>query len=386
MQKIIFLLFSCLCFNNSVLAAANDEQINNSMHNLMHKYAISGAAVIFYKDGEVHQYLYGIMNNKTRIPVESNTIFEIGSITKTFTSLMLAQNINAGEMKLNDKLVEYLNNGNNDSASLKKITLLELATHTSGLPYNHPKIAYNASSSTQNSKLLNQFLHTWNAPYPSGTATLYSNLGFALLGIAIAEYEEDSLASLMQKSILQPLNMNSSYLTVPGTKNHFYAQGYNAKGIPARTPQGGLLAGSWAMKASVNDMAKYLQLALGLGNMPPSMVAAMKIAQSGYFEYSDKSEIGLAWMIHPLDKVNKAELLKVLPLAPRKRSETYVSLIKNPEYNANALIEKTGATNGFRAYIGVIPDQKIGIVILVNKFIYDSNPIKHTGRQLLLNN
>jgi beta-lactamase class C len=215
---------------------------------------------------------------------------------------------------------------------------------------------------------------------------LYSNLGFAALGMAMASYEETPLFQVMQSAILQPLNMKNSFLTIPANKMKSYAQGYTAKGTPSRSPNGGLLAGSWAMKSSVADMGQYLCLALGLDNMPPKMVAAMKIAQTGYFEYADNRQIGFAWMIQPLDKINAKELLKIVPIQPRKRTEAPVSRISSPEYIENALIEKTGSTNGFRAYIGVIPEQKIGIVILVNRFIYDSNAVKHAGRQLLLSN
>lgn len=385
MHKILICLFSIFCFSKVALAGTSDDMVNSTINNLMQKYSIPGAAVIVYQDGKIKQYLFGVMNNKTHAPVVQSTIFELGSITKTFSGLLLAQKILAGEINLNDHLVDYLDNSETASNSIKQITLLELATHTSSLPYNEPDMTYNAAANSQNSKLLNKFLHLWKAPYPTGTATLYSNFAFAMLGMAIASYEKTSLALLMKKEILQPLGMSSSFLTIPADKMKYYAQGYTAKSSPSRSPNGGLLAGSWAMKSSVNDMGQYLKLALCLDNMPADMVAAMKIAQSGYFEYTDKSQIGMGWMIQPLDKISSQELLKVVPMKPRKKTETPVNRIGSPQYITNALIEKTGATNGFRAYIGVIPEQKLGVVILVNRFIYDSNAVKHAGRDLLLN-
>jgi len=386
MKKIILCLLGFIVFNNAVLATTTDDNIDKIMHNLMHKYAIPGAAVLFYKDGKVTQHLFGVMNKKTHAPVRSTTIFELGSVTKTFSALLLAQNVGSGEMSLDDKLVDYLDNSDGYSDSLKQITLLELATYTSGLPFNIDNMSYNGATNSRNQKVLNQFLHTWVAPYTPGTAERYSNPGFALLGMAMADYEEAPLAQVMQNNILQPLNMNSSFLTIPANKMKFYSGGYDAKGSPSRSPQGGLLAGSWAMKASVTDMEQYLRLALGLDNMPPKLVTAMKIAQTGYFENEKHQQIGLAWMVNPLDKVDKAELLKVVEPAPRKHNESPVSRIGSPKFNGNALIEKTGSTNGFRAYIGVIPGQKIGVVILVNRFLYDDHVTQHTGRELLLNN
>lgn len=386
MKKIMLCLLGFVIFNNMALATTTDDNVDKTMHILMHKYAIPGAAVLLYKDGKVTQHLFGVINSKTHAPVKGATIFELGSVTKTFSALLLAQNVSSGEMSLDDKLVDYLNNSNTYSDSLKKVTLLELATYTSSLPFNLSDISYNAASNSHNIRLFSQFLHTWVAPYPSGTAERYSNPGFALLGMAVANYEKASLAQVMQNNILSRLNMNSSFLTIPTNKMKLYSQGYTAIGKPSRSPQGGLFPGSWAMKTSVNDMEKYLRLALGLEDMPQKLAAAMKIAQTGYFENEEHQQIGLAWMVNPLDKLDKTELLKVVQPGPRKRTENPVTRINSPKFNGNALIEKTGSTNGFRAYIGVIPDQKIGVVILVNRFLFDSHVIEHTGRELLLNN
>ncbi|MCC2624403.1 MAG: ampC [Burkholderiales bacterium] len=386
MQKIILLLCSFVIFSKTAIADTTNTNVTNIMKGVMDKYGIPGAAVLIYKDGQIDQYLFGVMNKKTRTPVKMTTVFELGSITKTFSGLLLAQNVSSGKIHLDDKLVNYMDNSDQFSDSFKHVTLLQLATYTSSLPFNLQNISYNAASNTRNSKLFKAFLHTWIAPYPSGSAELYSNVGFAMLGMAMAYYEEAPLAQVMQQNILQPLGMDSSFLTVPANKMKVYSQGYTAKGKPSRSPQGGLFAGSWAMKSSVTDMKQYLYLAVSAESMPSQLAAAMKIAQTGYFENAEHKQIGLAWFISPLDKVSKADLLKVINPGPRNKNENQVTRISTPTYNANALIEKTGSTNGFRAYIGVIPAQKIGIVILTNKFIFDSHVIEHTGRKLLLDN
>ncbi len=386
MPKIILLLCSFAAFSKAAISDTTNPNVTNTMKSVMNKYGIPGAAVLIYKDGKIDQYLFGVMNKKTRAPVKSTTIFELGSITKTFSGLLLAQNVSNGKIHLDDKLASYMDNNDQFSDSFKQVTLLQLATYTSSLPFNLQDISYNAASTSRNSKLFSKFVHTWVAPYPSGTAELYSNVGFAMLGMAMANYEEASLAQVMQENILKPLGMNSSFLTVPANKFKLYSQGYTAKGTPSRTPQGGLFAGSWAMKTSVTDMKQYLRLAVGAESMPVGLSTAIKIAQTGYFENEEHKQVGLAWFINPLDKVSKADLLKVIEPGPRNKNENQVTLISSPVFNSNALIEKTGSTNGFRAYIGVIPAQKIGIVILTNKFIFDSHVIEHTGRELLLNN
>ncbi|HLX52311.1 MAG TPA: serine hydrolase, partial [Aquella sp.] len=177
MRKIVLYLLSFIVFNSAALATTTDENVNKTMHNFMYKYAIPGAAVLLYKDGKVNQYLFGVMNKKAHVPVRGTTIFELGSVTKTFSALLLAQNVSSGEMNLDDKLVDYLDNSDGYSDSLKKITLLELATYTSSLPFNIDNMPYNGVTNSRNQKVLNQFLHTWVAPYLPGTAERYSNPG-----------------------------------------------------------------------------------------------------------------------------------------------------------------------------------------------------------------
>lgn len=382
----IYVLVLLICFINPALADENeslDNNVANIIKPIMHKYAIAGTAVIVYKDGQLHHYNFGVMNNKTHKPITSDTIFELGSITKSFSGLLLAEQINAGKMHLDDKVYGYLENSNNDSNSIKNITLLELATHTSGLPSVVPNLAYNAAYSPRNTKTLKQFLQTWISAYQSGTEMLYSNIGFSILGIAIANYKGMPLFALMQSHILIPLNMHNSFFSVPKNVRSLYAQGYTADGKPSRTPLGGLYPGSWAMKSSANDMSHYLSAAIGVSNTPESITAAMKVAQTGYFKLPNEHQIGLGWMVIPLANANLDDLLSIEPLKPSKHNPRLVERISSPQYIANALIEKTGATNGFRAYIGVIPEQKIGIVILTNKFIYDPSVIEHSGREIL---
>ena len=390
MPKIKLLILAALTLFATTGFADNqvnttDTMVNTTMHNLMQKYAIPGAAVILYKDGTMHQYYYGVTKTKSNNKVDNKTIFELGSISKTFTALLLAQQVNSGKMQLDDKVTSYLDNGESTSASMKQITLLELASYTSSLPYNATDIAYNASDSDKNQKALSKFMHTWVAPYIPGTQELYSNLGFSILGMALADPSGNDLSDVIQQNILNPLGMSSSFMTIPENFNQLYSHGYTATGAPSRSPNEGLFGGSWAMKSSSDDMTKYLEASIGLAEAPASIVAAMKTAQTGYFEFpSAKKQVGLAWTMVPLDKVTTAELLKVEPLKPRKVTPNTITRIKSPQYNPHALIEKTGSTNGFRAYIAVIPDQKTGVVILTNRFVYDSNIIQHTGREILL--
>ena len=131
-------------------------------------------------------------------------------------------------------------------------------------------------------------------------------------------------------------------------------------------------------------MSQYLKAALQLSETTPEIQEAVKLAQTAYYEKDNGAkQIGLGWTITPLDKTGWPELLKVIPMTAHKRIPIPMSKISSPDYNPHALIEKTGATDGFRAYIGIIPEQRIGVVILTNRFIFDSYAIEHAGREML---
>jgi beta-lactamase class C len=218
---------------------------------------------------------------------------------------------------------------------------------------------------------------------------LYSNIGFSLLGKDLASREHQTFEQLMQNNVLSPLNMHETVLTVDGVEYKSYANGYTATEKPARTAKYGLLGASWAMKSTMSDMRLYLKAMLALNNTPASLLPAIKTAQTGYIQLNTESnyphQIGLGWSIAPLNDINANELL----VQPKNKNTGHtplaVTTIANAKYIDNALIEKTGSTDGFRAYIGVIPNQKIGVVILINKFTPNYNKWKQFGRSFVIN-
>jgi len=339
---------------------------------------------LIYKNGKMHDYYFGLANKESKEIVNSETIFELGSVTKTFTGLLLAQRVDAGEVRLNDDLDSYIKDSNRNSNDIKKITLIGLATFTSGLPYNARYITYDAADTSENERYLAEFMEAWVNPYPQGVGFIYSNIGYSILGKVIADHDHKPLVELFEDDIFKQLNMKNSFLTIPEEKNDIYAQGYACDNTQSRTPQAGMLAGAWAIKSSAEDMSRYLHAALGLDDVPDEIRSAMKIAQTGYFNFDDGSEIGFAWSVFNLGNFDKSSLLKFVPLQRYKRNMDFVNKVKYPKYTEHALIEKTGATDGFRAYIGVVPDEKVGVVILVNKFICDNSAIKHARRELIL--
>ena len=261
----------------------------------------------------------------------------------------------------------------NLSQSISEISLLEAATHTSSLPFNVKTIPYNAESTPRMNTALQHFLSTWQAPYPSGTQADYSNFAFGLLGIGLANTAHEDLPTLVKKNILFPLHMRTAGFTA---NPRYYAQGYDVNRKPARSPQTGILAGSWGMKASGNDMQYYLKAALMTDDIPENIRQAMRLTQTPFVNVPSKDfDVGLGWLVTPLNS-NRIDNLLYSKQTEHSKAPKPITWISHPLFDPHTLIDKTGSTNGFRSYIAVLPDKQTGMVILTNRFIanYDAIP------------
>ena len=375
MHKIKIIITMCLI--NCVVFANDLSQHNQNIKlikQFMQKNEVPGMAVIIYKNGEKQEYLYGYSDLKTKALIMKNTIFEIGSVTKTFTGLLLAQLITSNKINLNDRLTTIKGN-----KYIQDTSILSLATHTSGMPYYITRLPYNASSTKSNQDAFTMFLQNYKPLYVPQSKFYYSNIGFSLLAQEISNRENQTYNSLLQQNIFSQLGMNSSFLTVPKNDYNRYATGYTVDGKILRTPDAGILAGSWAIKSTISDMDLYLKANLYNG-ITSSMVNSIKHAQTGYFKFTTSTSCqGLGWSIKSLDSLSKAK-----PNGKYKIEPINVILIKHPVYNGHALIEKTGGTDGFRAYIATIPEEQSGVVILINKFTLNRDALIQLGHKLLL--
>src|ERR1035437_7916502 len=177
---------------------------------------------------------YGKMDDGASPEVNGNTLFEIGSITKTFTALLLQDMIERGEMKLDDPVVKYLPKpAKVATRNGKEITLLHLATHTSGLPRNpenlDPKRADNPLAEYTAEKL-NVFLSGCKLTRQPGAKFEYSNLGSGLLGHVIALKAGTDYESLVADRICRPLKMESTRITLTPELKARIATGHNQFG------------------------------------------------------------------------------------------------------------------------------------------------------------
>lgn len=303
---------------------------------------IPGAAVALYFEGSEHLFEFGFEDADHRQPISSNTLFEIASITKVFTSTALAMEVLKGRMKLDDPVSAYLPF---TVKGLKNVSLLDLATHTSSLP-RVPTIKKGLAADQQ--ATIN-FLKQWEPSYPIKSKYLYSNLGYGVLGFALAEREKKSYFDVVQELILKPLGMDRTVIYATGQLTQHYAQGYNSsqQKVPPSIPKAWL--GGGALKSTSADMLSFLEANLGKKG-PAILIKAMKFAQKPYYKVSEKLTMGLGW----------------------QRFKTASGAI---------LIDKNGGVAGFSSYIGMVEERDVGLVLLFNKGKSQATKI---GRRILL--
>lgn len=369
-----FLLFAVvsLCAMNSYAQDSDNQTasiVKQAVSAMMQQQAIPGVAVELYVQGKPYAYYFGYANQTKKIPMSGNTIFELGSISKLMTSLLLAQEIDIAKMNLSDPITKYLPDLSQDYAD---ISLQTLATHTSGLPFTVPK---NITTVTG----LHQYLMHWSPDDAPGEQWLYSNFGIGMLGYAIESSTHRNFNQLYRRHILNPLGMQPIGINVPAALKKYYAQGYDQNGNQVPPMEPGVFPAAGAIKASAQDMQHFLRAAIGLIGTPDRIFYPMRMTQTVYVEIADKMQ-GLGWQIQPITPENKIKLLHtgeaiLGPVAVK-------DIVDKPTFNGDALIDKTGSTEGFRAYIAVIPNQKSGIVILVNKNVPNS-VIVNTARDIL---
>lgn len=279
---------------------------------------------------------YGSFDSDRR-PVGGDTIFEIGSTTKVFTSLLLADAVARGEVKLDDPVAKYLPSAVKvPERGGKKITLVDLATHTSGLPRMPanmmPKDPANPYADYSVAQLYD-FLSSYELPRDIGSQYEYSNLGAALLGHVLARRAGTDYETLVRTRITAPLSMKSTAIVLDDAQKARLAPGHNAQ--LQRVPNWDLpvFAGAGALRSSASDLLTFLSANLALTESPlaramSSMVNTRRPAGTAGLE------IALGWHI-------------------TTRGDSQI-------------VWHNGGTGGYRSFIGFNPKRGAGVVVLTN--------------------
>src|SRR5580658_5394975 len=272
---------------------------------------------------------YGNLANCDPRTLDGDTIFEIGSITKVFTSLVLADMAHRKEVTLDDPAAKYLpENVKMPERNGKSITLLDLSTHRSGLPRLpgnfKPKDLLNPYAEYTVNDLY-RFLSGYTLPRDPGSEFEYSNLGGGLLGHLLACRAGTDYESLIGSRITQPLGMLNTGITLSSSMKQRMATGHNAVLAPVANWNFPALTGAGALRSSANDMLTLLEAFLGYQETPltPAMKTMLDVRRP-----AGPAKIGLAWF-----------------------------LLGESAWHG-------GGTEGFRSFAGYDPKARTGVVVL----------------------
>jgi beta-lactamase class C len=352
-----------ICVSTAVSRAAGDLQqriksaVDTAIRPTMAKYSIPGVAVGITAAGKAYFFSYGVASTETHRPVTRDTLFEIGSITKTFTATLAAYAQITGYLSLSDKTSNYL--PALQDSEFGNISLLNLGTHTpGGLPLQVPDDIGN------NDELL-QYFKDWRPNYEPGTYRTYSNLGIGTLGLITAKSMGRDFVSLTEQRLFPALGMTSSYINVPQGRMDDYAQGYTKEDVPVRMTTDLLSAESYGIKATARDMVRFVEANMNSIGLDEKFQRAITETHTGYFKAGPMTQ-DLMWEQYHYPVALKTLLWGNSP--EMMFDATPVTEINPPEDTREEVwINKTGSTNGFGAYVAFVPQKRLGIVILANK-------------------
>ncbi|WP_248750069.1 class C beta-lactamase [Pseudomonas sp. MWU15-20650] len=362
------LLISALVLGSGSCMAAADMRkvVDSSVEPLMQQQAIPGLSVAVINKGQVQYFNYGVAAKDTQAPVTEDTLFEIGSVSKTFTATLGGYAQATGKLKLSDMASHYL--PALAGSALDHISLLQLATYTAGgLPLQFPDAADNADA------MLGYYQH-WKPTFAPGEQRLYSNPSIGLFGYLAAQSLGQPFDVAIEKTLLPKLGLHNTHVNVPADKSGQYAQGYDSHQKPVRVSPGALDSEAYGIKTSAQDLALYV-----LANMHPQTLEkplqqAIAATHAGYYTVNGMTQ-GLGWERYPYPIALPALLEgNSTPMAMEPHQVNWLKPAQAQP--ADVLYNKTGSTGGFGAYVAYVPSRDMGVVILANKNYPNAERVK----------
>lgn len=351
-------LLAALAF--ATAAQADDtlqSRVDETIRPLMAEHAIAGMAVAITHNGQAYYFNYGVARLDDQQPVNSDTLFEIGSLSKPLTATLAALAQTTGKLTLTDSAGQHW--PELQGSKLEHASLLNLGTYTAGgLPLQFP------DSVTDPANML-AYYHQWQPEYAAGTHRRYSNPSIGLLGYLTARSMGQPFPMLMEGTLFPALGMSHSYIRVPTAQMPRYAYGYSKDNQPLRVTPGMLDAEAYGVKTTAKDMLRFVQANLSPAGLNKDLQRAITITQTGYYRVGEMTQ-GLGWERYPYP-IN-LERLQAGNAPAMVLEAQQVTRLLPPEYDAqNSLFNKTGSTGGFGAYAVFVPSQNLGLVMLANK-------------------
>jgi beta-lactamase class C len=323
----------------------------------MKQYGIPGMAVGVTLRGRHYVFDYGLASKATGKPIDDATLFEIGSITKTFTATLASYARLTGKLSLSDE-------AGMDFPALRgsrfdHVRLVNLGTYTAGgLPLQFPDDVETDDDAIR-------YYRRWKPLHPAGTYRLYSNPSIMLLGLIAANRMHATFTPLMQRDLFAPLGLRRTFLVVPSALRSSYAQGYTEADKPRRMAPGPLAAEAYGIRTTAPDMLRFIDANMNLVRIDDTLRRAIIETHFGYYGIGAMTQ-DLIW-----EQYDYPTSLAALLQGNSDGiffDEQRVRVIDPPSRPSGAVwMNKTGSTSGFGAYVAFVPKKSMGIVLLANK-------------------
>lgn len=323
---------------------------------VLNKYRIPGMAVAVLKDGKAHFFNYGVANRESGQRVSEQTLFEIGSVSKTLTATLGAYAVVKGGFELDDKVSQHA--PWLKGSAFDGVTMADLATYSAGgLPLQFP-------DAVDSSAKMQDYYRQWVPRFAAGTQREYSNPSIGLFGYLAAGSLGQPFDQLMGETLLPKLGLAHTYLKVPAAAMGDYAYGYAKEEKPIRVNPGVLADEAYGIKTSSADFIKFVAANM-VKQDDEALQQAIAMTHTGFFSVGGMTQ-GLGWESYAYPVTEQVLLAGNSPAVsyqanPVERFATPKAMGDQRLYN------KTGSTNGFGAYVAFVPAKGIGIVMLANR-------------------
>jgi beta-lactamase class C len=358
-RRTLLAALACAAFAPAVHAAdatAIRAAVDRAIRPILQEYDVPGLAVGVTVDGQALFFNYGVAAKAGGKPVSEDTLFELGSVSKTFTATLACHASKLGRIAFDDHPGKYL--PQLKGSPIDRATLLELGTYTpGGLPLQFPDGVKTDAQAIA-------YYRQWQPDAPPGTVRRYSNPSIALLGRSAALGLQSDFGEAVEKRLLPGLGMRHTYIRVPEAAMGDYAWGNNSAGKQVRVNPDPFDVEAYGVKSSSADMVRYMQANIDPSTLAPALRAALDCTHVGYFQIGEMTQ-GLGW-----------EQYRGTPTLQRllAGNSSDISTKPNPAQKRvpdaappGTLFNKTGATGGFSSYVAFVPEKKIGVVLLANK-------------------
>lgn len=299
----------------------------------------TGVAIGIISGDSSKIFCFGRQQKSDTLKVSSSTIFEIGSITKTFTAILLAEKILQNKMSIDDPIDKYLPGNVKLMPEMEnKIKLINLITHTSGLPRIPDDFIKNTTYQGRvadlhfGEKELFNYLKNYKNSKPVGKFSYYSNLGMGLLGHLLELNSQKPYDSLVIDEICKPFEMHHTKKILFSSDSNCLARGY-AKGKDVYIYDLGVLSGACSLKSTISDMLIYL--GKNINTDESQLSQAIEMTHKKLKKFDRNNNTGMAWFI---------------------RKQRYCGRIR----------WHNGSFNGQRSFIAFDEKKKLGVVMLSN--------------------